>query len=98
MGFIVSLILGGMIAVGAVLLSNAKGTSNDGGATAYDDNQNGQPWFSGGHGDSGKCNGDCDNCPAHYGYRYGRWYYGHGHQHGCERGGNGGASGRTYRD
>ena len=43
-------------------------------------------------------NGDCTNCPAHYGYRYGRWYYGHGHQHGCQRGGNGGASGRTYRD
>lgn len=44
------------------------------------------------------CDGDCDNCPAHYGYRYGRWYYGHGHQHGCERGGNGGATGKTYRD
>ncbi len=48
--------------------------------------------------DTGRCDGDCANCPAHYGYRYGRWYYGHGHQHGCERGGNGGASGRTYRD
>lgn len=44
------------------------------------------------------CDGDCANCPAHYGYRYGRWYYGHGHMYGCERGGNGGASGRTYRD
>ena len=44
------------------------------------------------------CNGDCANCPPHYGYRYGRWYYGHGHQGGCERGGNGGYSGRTYRD
>lgn len=44
------------------------------------------------------CNGDCANCPPHYGYRYGRWYYGHGHQGGCERGGNGGAIGRTYRD
>lgn len=50
------------------------------------------------HGHSRHCNGDCANCPPHYGYRYGRWYYGHGHQHGCERGGNGGASGRTYRD
>ena len=50
------------------------------------------------HHNSGRCNGDCDNCPAHYGYRYGRWYYGHGHQHGCERGGNGGRTGRTYRD
>lgn len=48
--------------------------------------------------DTGRCDGDCANCPAHYGYRYGRWYYGHGHQHGCERGGNGGASGKTYRD
>jgi hypothetical protein len=50
------------------------------------------------HSHSHRCNGDCDNCPAHYGYRYGRWYYGHGHQRGCERGGNGGATGRTYRD
>lgn len=44
------------------------------------------------------CDGDCTNCPAHYGYRYGRWYYGHGHQHGCERGGNGGRRGLTLRD
>ena len=49
-------------------------------------------------GNPNRCDGDCDNCPPHYGYRYGRWYYGHGHQHGCEREGNGGASGRTYRD
>lgn len=48
--------------------------------------------------DAGRCDGDCAHCPPHYGYRYGRWYYGHGHQHGCQRGGNGGASGRTYRD
>lgn len=32
------------------------------------------------------CTGDCANCPPHYGYRYGRWYY--GHVHGCEFGGN----------
>ena len=38
---------------------------------------------------NGKCNGDCANCPPHYGYRYGRWYYGHGHVDGCEFGGNG---------
>ncbi|MBQ5755432.1 MAG: hypothetical protein IIV90_07155, partial [Oscillospiraceae bacterium] len=44
------------------------------------------------------CDGDCANCPAHYGYRYGRWYYGHGHQWGCERQGNGGFTGRTDRD
>ena len=44
------------------------------------------------------CDGDCANCPAHYGYRYGRWYYGHGHQWGCERGGDGGQRGLTLRD
>lgn len=38
----------------------------------------------------GRCNGDCRNCPPHYGYRYGRWYYGHGHTEGCEFGGNSG--------
>ncbi|MBP3628507.1 MAG: hypothetical protein J6I95_03470 [Anaerotignum sp.] len=43
------------------------------------------------------CDGDCANCPPHYGYRYGRWYYGHGHQSGCERGGNGGHTGLTYK-
>ena len=47
---------------------------------------------------SSRCNGDCANCPPHYGYRYGRWYYGHGHRYGCQRGGNGGASGKCYRD
>ena len=36
----------------------------------------------------GHCDGDCANCPPHYGYRYGRWYYGHGHIEGCEFGGN----------
>ena len=25
----------------------------------------------------------------HYGYRHGRWYYGSGHQHGCEKNGGG---------
>lgn len=44
------------------------------------------------------CNGDCANCPPHYGYRYGRWYYGRAHQGGCERGGNGGAYGHCYLD
>lgn len=43
---------------------------------------------------NGRCNGDCRNCPAHYGYRYGRWYYGHGHQHGCLFNGNGGKRGK----
>ncbi len=44
------------------------------------------------------CDGDCANCPPHYGYRYGRWYYGHGHRHGCQRGGNGGYTGKTLQD
>ncbi len=38
--------------------------------------------------DKQRCNGDCANCPPHYGYRYGRWYYGHDHVRGCEFGGN----------
>ncbi len=46
------------------------------------------------HKHNGKCNGDCANCPAHYGYRYGRWYYGHHHTRGCEFGGNNGNGGR----
>lgn len=41
----------------------------------------------------GRCNGDCPHCPPHYGYRYGRWYYGHDHTHGCEFGGNKGGGG-----
>ena len=41
----------------------------------------------------GRCTGDCVNCPPHYGYRYGRWYYGHDHTHGCEFGGNKGGGG-----
>lgn len=43
---------------------------------------------------SGKCDGDCNNCPPHYGYRYGRWYYGHNHIEGCVFGGNKGGGGR----
>lgn len=54
--------------------------------------------FSGRKRHGGKCDGDCEHCPAHYGYRYGRWYYGHGHQAQCEFGGNGGRTGKTYRD
>lgn len=44
-------------------------------------------------GHPGHCTGDCANCPPHYGYRYGRWYYGHHHVHGCEFGGNKGNGG-----
>lgn len=40
-----------------------------------------------------RCDGNCANCPPHYGYRYGRWYYGHNHVHGCEFGGNKGSGG-----
>lgn len=43
---------------------------------------------------SGRCDGDCAHCPPHYGYRYGRWYFGHDHQHGCEFGGNRGSGSR----
>ena len=43
---------------------------------------------------SGKCDGDCANCPPHYGYRHGRWYYGHDHIEGCEFGGNKGSGSR----
>ena len=43
-----------------------------------------------------KCDGDCANCPPHYGYRYGRWYYGHGHVRGCVFGGNKGDGSLPY--
>ena len=43
--------------------------------------------------DHGRCDGDCKNCPPHYGYRYGRWYYGKDHTEGCTRGGNRGGGG-----
>ncbi|MGI6462119.1 MAG: hypothetical protein ACOX04_00595 [Candidatus Scatomorpha sp.] len=42
---------------------------------------------------NGICDGNCASCPPHYGYRYGRWYYGHGHSYGCEFGGNKGDGG-----
>jgi len=42
---------------------------------------------------NGHCDGDCANCPPHYGYRYGRWYYGRHHQYGCQFGGNHGGGG-----
>ena len=43
---------------------------------------------------SGRCDGDCANCPPHYGYRHGRWDYGHDHIEGCEFGGNKGSGSR----
>ncbi len=42
---------------------------------------------------NGHCDGDCAHCPPHYGYRYGRWYYGRHHQYGCQFGGNHGGGG-----
>lgn len=46
----------------------------------------------GGH--TGICGGNCADCPPHYGYRYGKWYYGHEHARGCEFGNNkGGGNG-----
>ncbi len=49
---------------------------------------------SGPRADKHRCNGDCENCPPHYGYRYGRWYYGHDRVRGCEFGGNKRSGGR----
>ena len=50
-------------------------------------------WSSPKKKDTGRCDGDCANCPPHYGYRYGRWYYGKDHTEGCTRGGNRGGGG-----
>ena len=47
---------------------------------------------------TGNCTGDCAHCPPHYGYRYSRWYYGHGHTDGCEFCGNGGCNGKCHID
>lgn len=94
MSLIVALIFGIIVVV--VSLKFYESGSNCG--NAGNDKQSGDTWFGSKSGDKHKCNGDCDNCPPHYGYRYGRWYYGHGHQRSCERGGNGGASGKTYRN
>lgn len=47
---------------------------------------------------TGGCTGDCAHCPPHYGYRYGRWYYGHWHTLGCEFCGNRGCRGKCNID
>ncbi len=44
---------------------------------------------------SSRCTGNCASCPPHYGYRYGRWYYGHGHDWGCEFNGCGCRAGKN---
>ena len=72
--------------------------SSDSSTSSHHSSSSHGGWSSQKKRDTGRCDGDCANCPAHYGYLYGRWYYGHGHQHGCQRGGNGGASGKCYRD
>ena len=101
MGF---LILLGIVFVGSFVLGIVIDSSSkkQGSSDASGEDQSSQSWLGSssgsGHSHSNHCDGNCNNCPAHYGYRYGRWYYGHGHQHGCERGGNGGATGRTNRD
>ena len=96
MGFVFALVIGGIIGcVTAILgwcVENIKPKQNNMGST-FDDYsdidmesifQDKKPPKK----HSGKCDGNCANCPPHYGYRYGRWYYGHGHSEGCVRGGN----------
>lgn len=94
MRFIIPWIIGITIAIAAAVFTSPSGSGNH--ESIEHNEQTEGSWLD--DGDTGRCNGDCANCPPHYGYRYGRWYYGHSHQHGCQRGGNGGASGRTYRD
>lgn len=108
-GFIICLVLGAIIgAVGGVFswleqhgkAPWQKGTHKT--HTSYDSDDD-DSW--GGHTyetksapqkkkHNGRCDGDCANCPPHYGYRHGRWYYGHDHIEGCEFGGNKGSGGR----
>lgn len=68
-----------LFAAGRVVKSAAQETDTD--------------WLGTRRGHNGKCDGDCAHCPPHYGYRYGRWYYGHDHIEGCEFGGNKGGGG-----
>ena len=92
-----TIILFGLAIIVGVAVAIAQGSNGSTGGHGHSKNDSsGHSVF--GSSNTHRCNGDCDNCPAHYGYRYGRWYYGHGHQHGCVRGGNGGATGRTNRD
>ena len=86
-GFVIALILVCIAGVIGGIGSYSIGSSNSGSSFSSSKKKH-----------SGDCDGDCDNCPPHYGYRHGRWYYGHGHQRGCEFRGNGGRTGKTYRD
>lgn len=89
-GFVFCLILGGVIGV----LGGVKSCLGQRGSASRKTNESSHRHFFDSEPETkkkkhtGRCDGDCDNCPPHYGYRYGRWYYGHDHQHGCERGGN----------
>lgn len=94
MGTVILFGLAIFVGVAVAIAQGSNGATDGHGHSKNDSSSN----SSFGRSSSHRCNGDCDNCPAHYGYRYGRWYYGHGHQHGCERCGNGGATGRTNRD
>ena len=69
-------------ALGTLLSSSPSSSSSSGSVSS------GSSWSSSKKKHSGKCDGDCANCPPHYGYRYGRWYYGHSHSEGCVFGGN----------
>lgn len=99
-GFMLSIILGLVIVVCQEIRSGkaAKEAQDDFEEELDDDGSYTQNYVTAKRQNSHHCDGNCANCPPHYGYRYGRWYYGHGHQYGCERGGNGGASGKTDRD
>ena len=69
-------------ALGTLLSSSPSSSSSSGSVSS------GSSWSSSKKKHSGNCDGDCANCPPHYGYRYGRWYYGHSHSEGCVFGGN----------
>lgn len=81
---ILPLLLGGIIGFFAVLFSQ----------------MGGDPGGTGKKGENNKdiCDGDCASCPDHFGFRHDKWHFGHGHEEGCERDGNGGADGKCYRD
>lgn len=93
------LILGAFIGIFAAIITSVptqKGHTNR--SNLWDDdedeNYNHRSPHSKSKKHNGKCDGDCANCPPHYGYRYGRWYYGHSHSEGCEFGGNKNNGGR----
>ena len=82
-GFVIALILVCIAGVIGGIGSSSIGSSNRGSSFSSSKKKH-----------SGHCDGDCANCPPHYGYRHGRWYYGHSHTEGCTFGGNKGDGGR----